>query len=400
MSILTKNQNGVYAVKLFDDGIVIDQTLPKWVNASKRISEKKGKKDAPVSSGEVRVRTYQYQSHETYYDAGTNSATNNFGSPFIIYEIPEAYGIDKKKVNFDEIAAADLQELTEIIKNGELNNVLSGYGGMHPSNSMHINSGDIGVGVSKTKTGLFGKIMEKFNAFRNKPEFDAVTFFTNVKLTSKGSAEDYRDRVAKYLRAIHNAKAVGQTALVEKLLSEMIANKYESLLFSNGVYHVVTEEQLVNFAKKTEKGIDLCYVKNYTRPIPTDVIEKIGEANELEVYDNFVVLHYDPNGLNKKETRKEEAKRKDPIVFGVIAGSNKLYYVADWVDEHCNLTLEKFVDTIGLRKQDLYQGRGSEDLKRDTQSKEESGRHDEGLPKPATEKEEKVKKPRKKAEKK
>ena len=53
-----------------------------------------------------------------------------------------------------------------------------------------------------------------------------------------------------------------------------------------------------------KKGIDLCYVKNYTRPIPTDVIEKIGEANELEVYDNFVVLHYDPNGLNKKETRK------------------------------------------------------------------------------------------------
>ena len=41
MSILKKDVNDRDVVKLFDDGIVIDQKLPKWVNASKRLAEKK-----------------------------------------------------------------------------------------------------------------------------------------------------------------------------------------------------------------------------------------------------------------------------------------------------------------------------------------------------------------------
>ena len=66
------------------------------------------------------------------------------------------------------------------------------------------------------------------------------------------------------------------------------------------------------------------------------------------------MLYYDPEGKVYKETAYEEAKRKDPILFGVIAGSNKLYYIADWVDEYCDLTLEKFIDTIGVKKEELH----------------------------------------------
>ena len=76
--------------------------------------------------------------------------------------------------------------------------------------------------------------------------------------------------------------------------------------------------------------------------------------NELEVFDNYVILYYDPEGIVYKETAHEEAKRRDPIIFGVIAGSKKLYYVADWIDEYCDLTLDAFVDTLGIEKEDLH----------------------------------------------
>jgi hypothetical protein len=76
--------------------------------------------------------------------------------------------------------------------------------------------------------------------------------------------------------------------------------------------------------------------------------------NELEVFDNYVVLYYDPEGTVYKETAYEEAKRRDPIIFGVIAGSKKLYYVADWIDEYCDLTLDAFVDALGIEKDDLH----------------------------------------------
>ena len=90
--------------------------------------------------------------------------------------------------------------------------------------------------------------------------------------------------------------------------------------------------------------------------------------NELEVFDNYVILYYDPEGTVYKETAYEEAKRRDPIIFGVIAGSKKLYYVADWVDEYCDLTLDAFVDALGIEKDDLHFD--AEEIKKAKENKE------------------------------
>ena len=97
--------------------------------------------------------------------------------------------------------------------------------------------------------------------------------------------------------------------------------------------------------------------------------EKIAKMNELEVFDNYVVLYYDPDGKVYKETAYEEAKRRDPIIFGVIAGSKKLYYVADWIDEYCDLTLDAFVDALGIEKDDLHFD--AEEIKKAKLEKEE-----------------------------
>ena len=358
MSLLTKNVYGVDVVKLFEDGIVIDPFLPKWVNAAKRIK----KKDKMYGNN-----TNSHADNVGDLDDDWTLEESNTNTPFVIYQTPEHYEIGDK-VSFDDIAAANLKELSTLIKEGQLNNVLSGYGGMshmygdvsRPTPTItRLDVTDSGPVVKYRKPGIGGflkDIAARITHVFNKPEIDAVKFFTLVKLTSKESAINYKNRVSSYLKAIHNAKTVGQTALLEKLLSGMIANKYESLLFSTGKYYVVDEETLVNFAKKTEEGVELTYIRNYARPIPMDIINKVGEMNNLEVFDNYVVLHYDPKGTAKRETRKEEAKRKDPIIFGVIAGSHKLYYVADWIDEHCDLTLEKFVETLGVGKDSLLDG--------------------------------------------
>ena len=364
--LLKQDTNGHDVLKIFDDGVTIDQKLPKWVNASARIAEKKKEsksEEQPQEAGNTIVFRQSY-----YTESGTSSNMNptpmtTQAEPFVVYTTPEHYEV-KKDVCFDKVAAANLKELTEMIKSNELNNVLSGYGGM--VNSFPIEaSGNSGWKEPSAKglAKLFRAIGDLFEKKVRHYQFDATQFFTQVKLTSKTSAQNYRDRVSKYLQAIHNANAVGQTALVETLLKGLIANKYESLLFSTGKYYVVTEEQVVDFAKRTERGVDLTYVKNFVRPIPTDVINKIAEANDLEVFDNYVIMHYDPKKVAHKETEKEIAKRKDPIVFGLISGSRKLYYITDWIDESCDLTLEKFVDTLGVDKEDLLDGDANEQQK-------------------------------------
>jgi PKD repeat protein len=362
MSILTKNIAGRDVLTIFDEGVVIDQTLPKWVHASEEIERRKKAKKESKEEQDAQLATNANViiSRQTYMtDYGTTETTMN--APFVVYSTPEPYEI-KKDVKFDEIAATSLKELTIMIKNGELNNVLSGYGGMHGGARItNIASNEASWGVTPigpvpVKNGFFARLGHKITGWFNKPEMDATAFFTNVKFESKEAAETYRDRVSLYLKAIHNAKIAGQTALIEKLLGEMIANKYEAMLHTNGYFYAIPEDKVVEFAKKTERGVQLTYVKNFTRPIPEDVIEKLGEVTSYEVFDNYVVMHYDPQGKHKEETRKEEAKRKDPILFGLIAGSRKLYYIADWVDEHCDLTLEKFVDTLGVDKDDFLNG--------------------------------------------
>ena len=113
------------------------------------------------------------------------------------------------------------------------------------------------------------------------------------------------------------------------------------------------EETVIKLAKNCPKALSLDYISNYIRTIPIDVINKIIQINELEVFDNYVIMYYDPDGnstqMTNKEKKAEIDKAKDPILFGVIAGSNKLYYICDWIDEMYSddMTWDKVVDILG-----------------------------------------------------
>ena len=182
---------------------------------------------------------------------------------------------------------------------------------------------------------------------------NVLEFFAQVKGLTKINKSRYVNRLAGYIIALKNCDISGQIAMKEKLLRDMVINKYESVLYANSLYYVITEEQIVDFVKKTEDGVRLTYVKNYMRVIPQDVVDKIIEYNKLEIFDNYAILHYDPDYMSYGETIAETKKRQDPILFGLIRGSDKLYYICDWIDEFCNLTLETFVEVLQIDKESL-----------------------------------------------
>lgn len=173
-------------------------------------------------------------------------------------------------------------------------------------------------------------------------------FFKSVK-TSSIKVELLDERLVGYKSLLARAESSGQVALREKLLSEMEIIKHESVLLAAGFDKVVTEELVVKFAKECKKGLRLDWVKNFTRIIPCEIIDVKNRLDELKVFDNYVVLHYDPQGKAYSKTKEEE---KDPILFGVIRGSKKLYFVGDWIDEVCDLTLEKLGEVVGKDKLD------------------------------------------------
>lgn len=391
MEILKGNR-----LTIFENKVVVDKNLPKWRRAEAGLN-KTNVEDNPnsinsnvssitlseyfITNGEndPDVMSYSDQIRSRDIDRDVNAATKWLP----LYEVAEG-------VSFDALASAGIKDLTRLIAEKKLKFVIGGYGsfGNTQGGTLILNSNpamdtvvsnyntQLQMAMEKSvKNNIFDKIKSLFKKKESEVKedekyMDALQFFSIVKASSKESVATYRDRVSDYLKSIHNAVTVGQTALVEDLLRGLVTNKYESVLFAEGLYYVVNEQQMVSFVKQCEKGIKLDYVKNFTRPMPQDIVDKIAKINQLEVFDNYVVLYYDPDGKIYKETAREEAKRKDPIIFGVIAGSEKLYYIADWVDEYCDLTLEAFIDAIGVKKDELHMDYDPSKVKKEDNPKE------------------------------
>lgn len=171
-------------------------------------------------------------------------------------------------------------------------------------------------------------------------------FFRSVK-NNVEELEVVDHRLKGYLTAIEQAKRNGQTALVEKLEANVEGVRTEAQLVAIKLRKYLTEEQLVAFVKKAKKGLRLDWLKNFTRVVPSSVIKTKEAADDRKVFDNYVVLHYDPDAKSWAETQEEKERRKDPILFGVMRGRRRLYFVGDWTDEYCDLTLDQLADVLG-----------------------------------------------------
>jgi hypothetical protein len=178
-------------------------------------------------------------------------------------------------------------------------------------------------------------------------------FFKDVKETVK-KLDINENSVAFYLDAIQTAKDNNQKALLEILSDKKDVVLKEIKLLSSFSEPVlfVDEDDIIKFYNKTNKlrTLKMTWIKNYVRLIPADVLENKKVFDKLDVFDNYVILHFDKNNTASKMTKEEVEKAKDPILFGVIKGSNKLYFVDDWIDEYCDLTLDKFLEVIQLDK--------------------------------------------------
>ena len=161
----------------------------------------------------------------------------------------------------------------------------------------------------------------------------------------------FRKDISQYYeKALKQAMELHQTALVDKLKSLIEIYKFEVVLYENDLRKYLTEEQIVKFYKnhaKEDKALKLTWIKNFTRVIPQDIYKIKKRVDEMNVFDNYVILHYDPKDISEDETKEEKELRRDPILFGVIKDSRKLYYIADWKDEYCDLTLDVLLNDIG-----------------------------------------------------
>lgn len=177
-------------------------------------------------------------------------------------------------------------------------------------------------------------------------------FFNDVKDSIK-TLEVNPNSVEFYTNAIETAKDNGQIAFLEILRDKKDGVLAEAKLLDVGEIKYVTEEDVVKFYKKanlSNKMLKMTWMKNYARMIPDEVIIEKKKYDVSELFDNYVIMHFDKYDTSTQMTKAEVEKAKDPILFGVLKGTRNLYFIGDWIDEYCDLTLDKFLSTLEMEE--------------------------------------------------
>lgn len=155
-------------------------------------------------------------------------------------------------------------------------------------------------------------------------------------------------RLKKLEEAFYIAVNNGQTVLAEKFLAEIDLNAKETLALARGMKYWIKDTDLNKYKMSLNNGhISDTLYGDYTRIIPKGVVEQ--KQRYDGIFDSFVIYHY--YNAEQKDLKDlssdEKAKMRDPVLFGRIKGSNKLYFIADWEDEYCDLRFEDIIKAIG-----------------------------------------------------
>jgi len=183
----------------------------------------------------------------------------------------------------------------------------------------------------------------------NEDQITPSVYFDYVKgLKEKLNNEEYDIIIDTTCKMLNKAKLTGQTDMAKRLTSELELAIREVKVAKEGFDIFIPRKEVEKYIDAVEdKEIKIVELSKYEREIPDEVVDKIEKANEL--FDELYIVFTD---YSRKETKKVAKHRrdKDPILFGAFKNEtdksniyveDRLFFIADWKEEKCDLTLEE-----------------------------------------------------------
>lgn len=165
-------------------------------------------------------------------------------------------------------------------------------------------------------------------------------------------------RLKKLEKAFFKAVESGQEMLGNKLMNELTRETRESLIYAKGIKYFIEKSDLDKHKRNIRGGhISDTKLQDFTRVIPEEVLAKKKKTEGC--FDGYVIYHYYNEEVEKGREKKqkmsadEKQKMRDPVLFGVIRETNRLYFIADWEDELCDLTFEEMIDHLGKEESEV-----------------------------------------------
>lgn len=179
----------------------------------------------------------------------------------------------------------------------------------------------------------------------NFDKLNPYQYFCHVKNQIKQMDNEDLDKLYSIsIELLKKYKKTGQTKAVRKLVFHIKAILKEKELIDLGITKFIYREDIEHYIDNVaDDVVKIIELKNYPREIPDDLVETIESTKNI--FDEMYVLFTDYT----EEISKEVEKERDPILFGAFIDreigemSQRMYYLGDWVDEYCDLTLDKLV---------------------------------------------------------
>lgn len=190
-------------------------------------------------------------------------------------------------------------------------------------------------------------------------EVDPQNYFDYLKSKKNKCTDQFLSNLYDVtLKQLQKAMATGQNLVIRRLHYATSVIEKERELIKEGIDVFVLREDIEYFIEKIEnKRVKIVDLEFYPREIPDEIVEKVHRLKEKNIFDNYYVVFTDYTGKITKETKKDvktEQIRKDPILFGTFEQKidgiydicDRFYYIGDWEDEYCDLTLTKMVQKM------------------------------------------------------
>ena len=328
---------GKLCLRVFED-FFVEKELPKWKKFEERKNALLKEIDTSALSNSSRVSSYIGEKRRT--------------DPALAKDI--------------EAQVKMLNEMSKVLEDDKW--------GIQEKHEKEVNAAlaKMSVFYRFTPTTLRGKIAKWFDGFKKKPELVPVEIaFKDLKdHMEMATSSDVMQAKTMLEGLVTGFERSGQYEKAKSARNLIPQLAHELAIADLGFTKYVSEQQMIDFIRKSERGVMINFLRYYEGNIPEDVVAKKNDADSRMIFDNYVIAYF---GDFEKESKKAQARekevkkatatasRRDPILFGMIKQTRKLYYICDWVTPEDDLTLEKLEKVLGESANRLFRVNGPRD---------------------------------------
>lgn len=186
-----------------------------------------------------------------------------------------------------------------------------------------------------------------------KEPVDPRFYFDQLKCKKQHNSDTQLDVIySNCMLLMEKYNRTGQIDAMKKLLFHLDTIEKERKAIAAGIDVFVYLEDIKNYISQVgDKVVKIIELDRYEREVPDDVVAKYEKVKDL--FTRFIVVFTDYTSQHLDKAKKER-KERDPILFGMFQAKDgrdtvtaeRCYFIGDWEDEYCDLTLDKLVSEM------------------------------------------------------